>query len=57
MDRTCNLETMVRESTDRPPLHQDDFGEALRAALVATQAKIKHALADGDKVAARLKNR
>ena len=48
---------MVRESTDRPPPQHEEFGEALRAALAATQAKIKRAFEDGDKVAARLKKR
>ena len=57
MDRTCNLETIVQESTDRRALKDEEFGEALRAAVAATQAKINRAFADGEKLAARLKNR
>lgn len=57
MDRTCNLETMVRESIDRPSSQPEEFGEELRAALAATQAKIERAFEDGDKVSARLKKR
>ncbi len=58
MDRTCSLETMVRDANDRrSALRDEDLGEALRAAVLATQAKINRAFADSNKVSAKLKHR
>jgi hypothetical protein len=57
MERTCSLESMVRESTDRRPADREqELGVALRAAVVSTQAKIEHAFVDRGKFRARLKS-
>lgn len=58
MTRTCNLETLVREDVERrrPVNTDDEMGEALRAAVVATRAKIDEAFGQRVKFSARLKD-
>ena len=56
MNRTCSLETMVRESDDRQPtVRENDLTEGLRAAVVITHAKIDGAFAHAHKFSAKLK--
>jgi hypothetical protein len=55
MERTCSLETMVHEKTDRKA-PDDELGEALRNAVSSTRAKIDEAFGPRQKIAARLKS-
>jgi hypothetical protein len=58
MDRTCNLDTLIRESDERrrPAQLEDEMGEALRDAVMATRAKIDGSFNRHVKFAARLKD-
>ena len=57
MSRTCNLDTLIRESDERrrSKHHDNDMGEALRDDVIATRAKIDGAFARDVKFAAKLK--
>lgn len=57
MERPCSLETIVEEAADRRTIRDEELGEALRAAVAATQEKINRAFGDQMKVTARLKTR
>ena len=58
MHRISSLDTLMQESDERRlPLPDDeDIGDALRDAIVATRAKIDQAFANRPKIAARLKH-
>ena len=58
MERTCNLDTLVRDDVNkrRQSDIDDDMGVALRAAVEATRAKIDGAFANRVKFAARFKD-
>ncbi len=57
MMRTCNLDTLVRESVDnaRPGRGDEEMGDSLRVAVATTRAKIDRAFTRDGKFAARLK--
>ncbi len=57
MNRTCNLDTLIRESDERrQPLQlEEEMSEALREAVLATRAKIDGAFTRRVKFAAKLK--
>lgn len=58
MHRNSNLDNLIRETDEwHPPLsHDDDIGDALRDAIIATRAKIDQAFANRPKINARLKH-
>ena len=58
MHRISSLDTLMQESDERRlPLSDDeDIGDALRDAIVATRAKIDQAFANRPKIVARLKH-
>ena len=58
MHRTSNLDTLIRDADERRriPMADEDIGDALRDAILATRAKIGEAFADRPKVVARLKH-
>jgi hypothetical protein len=55
--RNSSLDDLIRENDEwRGPLSEnEDIGEALRDAIIATRAKIDQAFANRPKIAARLK--
>ena len=58
MDRTCNLDTLIRENDDRrkPMQIDEEMSDALRDAVLVTRAKIDGAFTRRVKFAARLKS-